>query len=392
MPWPASAPSRCWSSTSSIPEGTPGDAAGRAWCAPRRVPAKAAVDGPGHRPRDADRPGRRPSTSSPASSCSPAASPSPTTLQAPGHRRRCPTGLQEVSVLLEPQRAVGGRLAAGDTVGVFLSLARGRHGATHAVLHRVLVTQVQGAPAPADPDAEASRRTGRRPAAAPSAQPDGHPRRRRAGEAEAVVFGVEHGTLWLSLEPEGAEHRRHRRHRTRTTSTEGRPDEPRRSRRSRRGPDPPGQAGGRRRRRTSCRRAGCPAIRRGCSSSCSTASCPTSCSSARGASPDAVLTLAARLDIQTPGHQRRPHRRGLASRCGRPPCASGIRDLLPPVGERAGDPGRRSSGPSHGRDRPPPGAAPGQRDRALHRPGHHHRLAQGRGRQDHGRRPTWPSG
>jgi pilus assembly protein CpaB len=25
-----------------------------------------------------------------------------------------------------------------------------------------------------------------------------------ASQAEAVVFGIEHGTLWLSLEPEGA--------------------------------------------------------------------------------------------------------------------------------------------------------------------------------------------
>src|SRR4051812_7490078 len=56
-----------------------------------------------------------------------------------------PEGLQEVSVLLEPQRAVGGRLAAGDTVGVYLSV--GDPAQTHVVLHRVLVTQVQGAPA-----------------------------------------------------------------------------------------------------------------------------------------------------------------------------------------------------------------------------------------------------
>ena len=26
-----------------------------------------------------------------------------------------------------------------------------------------------------------------------------------AAQAEAVVFGVEHGTLWLSLEPDGAQ-------------------------------------------------------------------------------------------------------------------------------------------------------------------------------------------
>src|SRR3954468_4575541 len=46
-----------------------------------------------------------------------------------------PEGLQEVSVLLEPQRAVGGRLAAGDTVGVYLSQAVGDLKQTHAVLH-----------------------------------------------------------------------------------------------------------------------------------------------------------------------------------------------------------------------------------------------------------------
>jgi pilus assembly protein CpaB len=61
-----------------------------------------------------------------------------------------PDGLQEVSVQLEPQRAVGGRLAAGDAVGVVVSLEDKR---THAVLHDVLVTQVQGAPAPAEQDA-----------------------------------------------------------------------------------------------------------------------------------------------------------------------------------------------------------------------------------------------
>src|SRR5439155_17077364 len=77
----------------------------------------------------------------------------PTELQAPG-TVAVPAGLQEVSVLLEPQRAVGGRLVAGDTVGVYVSVTLDQGGAaTHAVLHRVLVTQVQGAPAPADPKA-----------------------------------------------------------------------------------------------------------------------------------------------------------------------------------------------------------------------------------------------
>ena len=113
-----------------------------------------------------------------------------------------PEGLQEVSVMLEPQRAIGARLAAGDTVGVYLSqvLPDGT-GQTSAVLHHVLVTQVQGAPAPAT-DAE----SGIEPAAA------GMPASNlmvtlalTAADAETVVFGAEHGTLWLSLESEGDE-------------------------------------------------------------------------------------------------------------------------------------------------------------------------------------------
>ncbi|SHN66501.1 pilus assembly protein CpaB [Geodermatophilus obscurus] len=109
-----------------------------------------------------------------------------------------PAGTSEVSILLEPQRAVGGRLAAGDTVGVHVSL----EGRTHVVLNRVLVTQVQGAPAPA-PDGEATD-TASTGGAAPSAslmitlglRPE---------QAEAVVFGMEHGTVWLSLEPAGVD-------------------------------------------------------------------------------------------------------------------------------------------------------------------------------------------
>jgi pilus assembly protein CpaB len=109
-----------------------------------------------------------------------------------------PEGAAEVSLLLEPQRAVGGRLAAGDTVGVHLSL----DGQTDAVLSRVLVTQVQGAPvAVADGEATDTASSG---GAAPSAslmvtlglRPEA---------AEAVVFGMEHGTVWLSLEPEGVD-------------------------------------------------------------------------------------------------------------------------------------------------------------------------------------------
>jgi pilus assembly protein CpaB len=125
---------------------------------------------------------------------------SPDDLQAPG-TVAVPEGLQEVSILLEPQRAIGGRLAAGDSVGVVVSLDTP---ATHAVLHRVLVTQVQGAPAPVDPAAEGDPETASAGAPAPASSLM-ITLAVSAAQAEAVVFGIEHGTLWLTLEPEGAD-------------------------------------------------------------------------------------------------------------------------------------------------------------------------------------------
>jgi len=121
---------------------------------------------------------------------------SPDKLQTPG-TVAVPKGDEELSVLLEPQRAVGGRLAAGDKVGVFLSLKNpDGTGSTHAVLHQVLVTQVQGAPSTTK-DAQSSN--------------SGAPATSlmitvavTAKQGEAIVFGQEHGSLWLSLEPKDA--------------------------------------------------------------------------------------------------------------------------------------------------------------------------------------------
>jgi pilus assembly protein CpaB len=112
-----------------------------------------------------------------------------------------PDGLQEISVLLEPQRVVGARLSAGDTVGVYLSqkLPDGT-GQTSAVLHSVLVSQVQGAPTPVDPAEGGTETVAAAGMPATSlmvtlALP--------AKDAETVVFGMEHGSLWLSLETDG---------------------------------------------------------------------------------------------------------------------------------------------------------------------------------------------
>ena len=117
-----------------------------------------------------------------------------------------PSGLQEVSVLLEPQRAVGGRLAAGDLVGVVVSIGDGKDsGKTGTVLHEVLVTQVQGAPLPADA-AEGDAETASSGSATPT-QSLMVTLAVTAAQAEAVVYGIEHGSLWLSLESEDADTR-----------------------------------------------------------------------------------------------------------------------------------------------------------------------------------------
>jgi pilus assembly protein CpaB len=122
-------------------------------------------------------------------------------LGAPG-TVAAPEGDSEVSVLLEPQRAVGGRLAAGDTVGVFVSLTfEDGSSNTHVVLHGALVTQVQGAPAAAEDDEVDTASSG---GAAPS-QSLMVTLALTSRQAEVLVFGMEHGTIWLSLEPEGAD-------------------------------------------------------------------------------------------------------------------------------------------------------------------------------------------
>ena len=120
-----------------------------------------------------------------------------------------PAGLQEVTVLLEPQRAVGGRVAAGDTVGVVVSIGDGKqNGDTGAVMHEVLITEVQGAPLPDDAAAEAAETDETATASSGSAVPVQSlmiTLAVTAAQAEAVVYGMEHGSIWLSLENEDAD-------------------------------------------------------------------------------------------------------------------------------------------------------------------------------------------
>jgi len=109
---------------------------------------------------------------------------------------KIPAGLQQLSVSLDQQRVLGGHLTAGAAVGVFLSVPKdGEDPAqTHLVLNKVLVTKVDGGsttPVPEGDDAPAT--TAGAPVMVTLAV--------SARDAETLVYGAEHGTLWLSLEP-----------------------------------------------------------------------------------------------------------------------------------------------------------------------------------------------
>ncbi|GAB3247843.1 Flp pilus assembly protein CpaB [Arthrobacter pigmenti] len=112
-----------------------------------------------------------------------------------------PKGLQEVSFLLEPQRAVGGNVGPGDLVGINISYEEGPpEGAptTRFVYHKVLLTNVQRAPAPS---AEGAEGTGQDTAAA---LPEGSLLLTVAvddAKTARIVHGSEFGTLWLTKEP-----------------------------------------------------------------------------------------------------------------------------------------------------------------------------------------------
>lgn len=111
-----------------------------------------------------------------------------------------PEGMQEFTVQLSADRVVGGRLNAGDTVGVFVSFDSGAEATggptTHLLFHKMLVTSVQGIDAPAEEGT-----------AVPPPVPGGAVLvtiAANAPDAEKIVFAAEFGTLWLSKESEGA--------------------------------------------------------------------------------------------------------------------------------------------------------------------------------------------
>lgn len=112
-----------------------------------------------------------------------------------------PKGFSEVSVLLDPERAVGSNLSPGDRVGVFVSLDGPDKGTTHLTLNQVLVTRVQGVTA--EQAAQSTDSSSDQGGNGSQPVPDGSlmvTLAVSANDAEQVVFASEYGHIWLSLE------------------------------------------------------------------------------------------------------------------------------------------------------------------------------------------------
>jgi len=124
-----------------------------------------------------------------------------------------PEGLEEVTILLTPERLLGGRIEAGDRVTVYTSFkteenmpaeasvpaeVKGWKQSTGILFHDVLVTAVQKAA----PDTKKSSNSGGDGSSASEVEmPNGSAFvtvARSDADAAKLVFGAEFGTIWLA--------------------------------------------------------------------------------------------------------------------------------------------------------------------------------------------------
>jgi len=135
-------------------------------------------------------------------------------------RVQVPAGLQEITLKLPIERVAGGKVTAGDTVGIFLSLDSATTGPsgqkvskTQLGFHKVLVTAAQfsdGAAAQTGETAntagttQASSTTSSSSAKVPSDRTYLITIARNAADAERIVFAAEFGKVYLSKEPGNA--------------------------------------------------------------------------------------------------------------------------------------------------------------------------------------------
>jgi pilus assembly protein CpaB len=124
----------------------------------------------------------------------------PGSLDAPGSIDT--SNLVKLTALLDSQRAVGGQLKRGDAVVVVISAENQNQKATHVVIHQVPVITVMGA-------VVATSSTDKNNKDAPNAAGASGKVEVTLGLTEAqagqFVWGLEHGSIWLGLEPAKAD-------------------------------------------------------------------------------------------------------------------------------------------------------------------------------------------
>jgi pilus assembly protein CpaB len=108
-----------------------------------------------------------------------------------------PDGMQAVTVALPVEHVVGGTVKPGDTVGVVISTTPPDPRLTKEVFHKVLVTAVQA---------------GTTTRAQDGSKDNSEPAdtimvtlARLTPDVEKLIWGQEFGSVWLTLEPEGAD-------------------------------------------------------------------------------------------------------------------------------------------------------------------------------------------
>ena len=130
-------------------------------------------------------------------------------------RASVPAGLQELTVSLDPTRAVGGALNVGDTVGVVLSFEpfdlpdtdNQSPNMTHLTFHKVLVTAVQFAegegPSTSEDEGDDNADDATEAEPAPTNQVL-VTLALSSPQVEQVVFAAEFGHIWLTSENDDA--------------------------------------------------------------------------------------------------------------------------------------------------------------------------------------------
>jgi pilus assembly protein CpaB len=129
-----------------------------------------------------------------------------------------PEGMQEFTLRLPIERVAGGKISAGDTAGIFISLdetttntATGaqetKSSGTQLTFHKVLVTAAQFSDGTASQPEEGTQASGEAAASSSKTQSDDTyliTLARNSVDAEKIIYAVEFGQVYLSKEPETA--------------------------------------------------------------------------------------------------------------------------------------------------------------------------------------------